>query len=178
LRASTTTALPFPVQVRMLVRLDRGTTRCCSPPRVPVLADGPAGNVLPQPHASPLSPPLWSVTRSFRSRGGLHGLTAPVPEETGMARVSGLPRFDRIAAAVLPMRSCQCLAAQRASTLPGQHRRVAEPFGLGALRNPTAYELTSSNPCSARPSPAARSTFTAVLVRCLSTRASFRLTQA
>ena len=36
LRASTTTTLPFLVQIRALVRLDRGTTRCCLPTQVPL----------------------------------------------------------------------------------------------------------------------------------------------
>lgn len=117
LMASPTTALPFPVQVHMLVRRDRGTTRCCPPPRVPRPKAGPARGVLSSPHASPLSPPLWSATHPFQGRGGLHESTRLEPEGSNWARGSGLTRFGRLTAVILPMRSGVHQAQRRAAGL-------------------------------------------------------------
>lgn len=69
---------------------------------LPSRESGSSTTVLSLPHASPLPPALLSLTDPSRGRGGLHGLTRQV--ETWLARVSGLPRFDRITAAVTPMR--------------------------------------------------------------------------
>lgn len=112
LRASSTTTLPFPVQIRVF-----GTGWTAEPPaavrrpkfplafRMPLQA--PRGGQACRPTFFPshtLHPyrRRWSATHPFRGRGGLHGLTER--PEGRLARVSGLPRFDRITAAVSPMR--------------------------------------------------------------------------
>lgn len=134
LRASTTTTLPFLVQTHVLVLAGpRHHPLLFADPSSPPPPKGPSGlsaGILSQPHASSLSPPLWSVTNLLRGRGGLHGLTILVDTEVSAirARVCGLPRFDRITAAVSPMRDFlhgqpECrYRTRRCSAGPRTHR--------------------------------------------------------
>lgn len=117
---------------------------------LPFRESGSSSDILSQPHASSLSPPLWSMTNSFRSRGGLHGLTRDRP----LARVSGLPRFDRIAAAVAPMRANYAIETRE---YPGYRRRPKrlEPIGYMATHRRDSLFLRNSGrkavTCSVRP---------------------------
>jgi len=132
---------PFPYRLTCWCWLGRGTTRCCSPARVPCESPkgttGSSTSVLSQPHASPLSPALGHRrTPCGAGEACIDWPSSPAPKcRPGLARVCGLPRFDRIAAAVLPMRSCQLPVVHRTSGRTTRSRRVAGtlagqlPFG-------------------------------------------------
>jgi hypothetical protein len=126
-----------------------------SSPPLPKDTSGLSTDILSQPHASSLSPPLVDDEPLARSRR-LAWLDQNDPRAI-LARVSGLPRFDRIATAVSPRRDVSpwtaCGADARPKAVAGAtqtHRLHGDTHRCKTLSSWGTTDASRSS-CSVRP---------------------------